>query len=156
MNIREQMANQEINFRQNVISGLGATRTLNENETGSLVLLDRASGIVITLPTTPKAGTFFDFMVSVTCTSNAYKVITGSAPELIVGDIFSCATDNSNAQKCFPSLVATGNISVNMNGSTQGGVKGDTFRLTCLNTTTWIVEGSTNGNSTPVTPFATS
>lgn len=139
-----------------VVSGSGATATLNELQSGSVVLLDRAAGITFTLPTTPTPGTFYDFVVSVTCTSNSYKVITGSAPELLVGSILNCDTDTSDAVAIWKSLVGTSNISVNLNGSTKGGIKGDYFRLTCINSTTWQVTGVTNGTGTVATPFATS
>ena len=139
-----------------VISGSGATRTLNELESGSLVLFDRAAGIVFTLPTAPTPGTYFDFAVSVTITGGAAKVITGAGTELMVGQILGCDTDTGNATLVWPSLVATSNIAVSMNGTTTGGTKGDTFRATCLNATTWLVSGHTNNNGVVATPFATS
>lgn len=156
MTIREQISGLGLRHRRNVISGLTATRTLNPNETGSLVLLDKADGIVITLPTAPQPGTFFEFMVSVTLTSNAYKVITGAGTELLVGSILNCDTDSSDAVAIWKALVGSSYISVNFDGSTKGGIKGDRFRVTCLNSTTWQVEGVTNGTSTVATPFATS
>ena len=156
MNIREQMSSEELAYRRSVISGLGATRTLNPSETGSLVMLDKADGIVITLPTTPKFGTFYDFAVSVTLTSNAYKIITGSAGELLVGSILNCDTDSSDAVAIWKALVGSSYVSVNFDGSTKGGIKGDRIRLTCLNATTWLVEGVTNGTGTVATPLATS
>ena len=75
-----------VNAKQNVISGQGATRTLNELESGSICLFDRAAGIVYTLPTTPTPGTYFDFIVVTTITSNAAKIITGSGTELLIGN----------------------------------------------------------------------
>lgn len=154
--IREQMAGMQLALSRPVISGLGATRTLNPDETGSLILLDKADGIVITLPTAPVPGTFFEFAVSVTCTSNSYKVITGAGTELLVGSIVNCDTDSSDAVAIWKALVGSSYVSVNLNGSTKGGIKGDFFRLTCLNSTTWQVSGVTNGTGTVATPFATS
>ena len=142
--------------RRPIISGLGATRTLNPNESGSIVLLDKADGIVITLPTAPVAGTFYEFMVSVTLTSNVYKVITGAGTELLVGQMLGCDTDTGNATLVWPSLVATSNIAISMNKTTTGGIKGDRFIMTCLNATTWQVTGHTNNNGIVATPFATS
>jgi len=154
--IREQLPGMALAFQKPVISGLGATRTLNPDETGSLILLDKADGIVLTLPTAPQPGTFFEFMVSVTATSNSYKIITGAGTELMVGSILNCDTDTSDAVAIWKSLVATSNISVNLNGSTKGGIKGDRIVVTCLNSTTWQVTGTTNGNGVVATPFATS
>lgn len=74
----------ELGFARPVISGQGATRTLSANESGSVCFFDRAAGIVYTLPTAPKPGTFFDFVVTTSVTSNAAKVITGAGTELLL------------------------------------------------------------------------
>jgi len=84
-------------------------------------------------------------MVSVTNTSVGNKIITGSASELLVGMILNCDTDSSDAVAIWKSLVGASNISVTLGGSdtTKGGLKGDWVRFTCLNATTWNVEGNT-------------
>jgi hypothetical protein len=141
--------------KRNVISGSGATVALTSSQSGSLMLLDKADGIVITLPSA-SAGITFDFAVSVTCTSNSYKIITAAGTELMVGRVINCDTDTSDTVAIWKSLVGTSNISVNLNGTTKGGIKGDRITVTCLNSTTWLVEGITNGTNTVATPFATS
>lgn len=140
--IREQMSGDVLSHKKNVISGLGSTRSLNVGESGSLVILDRAAGCTITLPSVASGatpGTFYDFMVSVTCTSNSYKIITGAGTELLVGSILNCDTDSTDAVAIWKALVGSSYISVNMDGSTQGGIKGDRIRITNLNSTTWQV-----------------
>lgn len=138
-----------------VVSGSGATVTLTKSQSGSAVLFDRAAGIIFTLPAnTP--GMWFDFFVTVTITSNAAKVITAAGTELLVGTIINTDTDSLDAIASWKSLVATSNIAVSMDGSTKGGIKGDWLRFTCLNTTTWNVQGLTLGTGTVATPFATS
>ncbi len=138
-----------------IVSGSGATVSLNASQSGATVLFDRAAGIVFTLPAN-NPGVYYDFFVSVTITSGAAKVITATGTELMVGQILNCDTDSSDAVAIWKSLVATSNIAVSMNGTTTGGIKGDWFRVTCLNTTTWAVNGMTTGTSTVATPFATS
>jgi hypothetical protein len=142
--------------RKPMISGLGATRTLNENESGSTILFDKVDGIVVTLPLAPRAGTSFEFLVSVTLTSNAYKVITGVGTELLVGQILGCDTDTANATIVWPGLVASSYIAVSMNKTTTGGIKGDRLVFTCVNGTTWVVTGAVNNNGTVATPFSAS
>jgi len=139
----------------NVISGQGATRTLNANESGSLVKFDRAAGIVYTLPTTPTPGTFFDFVVETTITSNAAKIITGTATELLLGGYTNVDTDTSNAVAAFTANGST-HIAISMNGTTTGAIKGTKLRLTCLSSTAWAVEGLVLGSGTVATAFATS
>lgn len=147
-----------VSARQPVISGLGATRTLNESESGSLVLLDRAAGIVVTLPTTPNPGTYYDFVVTTAVTSNSYKVITGSAGEYLVGGYTNTDTDSSNAVASFigngSSHIAVTQAAASSNST--GGLVGSKLRFTCLSATQWLVEGAVHGAGTVATAFATS
>jgi len=142
--------------KRNVISGLGATRTLNELESGSVVLFDKVDGIVVTLPATATPGTYYDFVVSATLTSNVYKFITAAGTELMVGQILGCDTDTGNATLVWPGLVGSSYIAVSMNKTTTGGIKGDSFRVMKLNATTWLVNGNTNNNGTVATPYSAS
>jgi hypothetical protein len=139
---------------QNVISGQGATRSLNANESGSIVTFDRAAGIVYTLPIA-KVGTYFDFVITTTITSNSAKVITGAGTELLIGSFTSVDTDSSNALIGFVGNGST-HIAITQNGTTTGGVLGTKFRVTCLSTTRWIVEGNILGSGVVATPFAAS
>jgi hypothetical protein len=139
---------------QNVISGSGATRTLNANESGSIVTFDRAAGIVYTLPTA-KVGTYFDFVITTTITSNSAKVITAAGTELLIGSLTSVDTDTGNALVGFTGNGST-HIAITQNGTTTGGILGTKFRVTCLSSTRWIVEGNILGSGTVATPFATS
>jgi hypothetical protein len=138
-----------------VVSGSGATVTLTADQSGSAVLMDRAAGIVFTLPT-GAAGLNFEFFVTTAVTSNAYKVITAAGTELLIGGLLSDDTDTSDAIAYFPSVAGTSNIAITMNGTTTGGLAGTHFRFTCLSTTRWMVEGVVCGSGTVATPFATS
>src|SRR3989304_3567996 len=71
-------------LHRQVINDAAATRTLLPEESGALCLLDRAAGVVYTLPT-PVPGMQFEFLASVAVTSNAHKVITAAATEFLVG-----------------------------------------------------------------------
>lgn len=148
----------DASFAQPVISGSGATRTLNETESGSVVLLDRAAGIVVTLPVAPKVGTFFDFVVTTSVTTNSYKVITGSGTEILIGGYTNVDTDTTNAVAVF-----TGNNSTHIavtqaaaSTNSTGGLVGSKLRFTCLSSTRWMVEGIVMGAGSPATAFATS
>src|SRR3989304_6429185 len=74
----------QLGEHRQVIQGVGAPRTLLAKESGALCLLDRAAGVVYTLPT-PVPGMQFEFLASVAVTSNAHKVITAAATEFLVG-----------------------------------------------------------------------
>ena len=146
----------KVRARQNVISGSGATANLSPLNSGSLVLMDRAAGIVFTLPvaTSANVGMYFDFHVITSVTSNAHKVITGAGTELLVGSLINIDTDTSNAVAAWTPNGTT-HVAVSMNGTTTGGLVGTTFRFTCISTTRWMVSGIDQGSGTVATPFST-
>lgn len=143
-----------VNTKVPVVSDLGATATLTTDQTGSTVLLDRAAGIVVTLPLAVP-GLVYDFAVTTSVTSNAYKVITGAGTELLIGTLASVDTDTSDAMAGFSGNGST-HVAVSMNGTTTGGLIGTKFRFTCLSTTKWVVEGTNRGSGSVATAFATS
>lgn len=144
----------KVRAKLNVISGQGATRSLNANESGSLCLFDRAAGIVYTLPTA-SPGAYFDFAITTTITSNAAKVITAAGTELLIGGYTNVDTDTSNAVAAFLGNGST-HVAVSMNGTTTGGILGTKLRFTCLSSTRWMVEGIVQGSGVVATAFATS
>lgn len=139
---------------RNTISGSGATVTLTAAQSGSNVLFDRAAGIVFTLPV-PVIGLEYTFLTSVSVTSNAYKVITDAGTTLLTGSLMNIDTDSSNAVAAWTGDGST-HISVSMNGTTTGGLKGTWMRFTAVSTTLWLVTGVDEGSGTVATPFATS
>ena len=136
-----------------VLSG-GSTRTLLPDQSGALVLLDTASGSVITLPT-PVVGMQFEFNTTVSVTSNSHKVITAASDEFLVGGVIS-ANLTVAASGDFFVADGTTHVAITSNGSTTGGLVGGGFRLTAISTTQWSIEGLICGSGTNADPFATS
>lgn len=136
-----------------IISDAVATRTLVPKEAGAMCCFDSASGVVYTLPP-PVAGMTFEFVTTVTITSNSAKVITDSATTFLLGAVSIVNDGAANAE----SFLANGTTarSVNGNGTTTGGVAGDCFRVTAISSTQWFLEGVMIGSGTLATPIATS
>lgn len=140
-----------------VISGSGATVGLTAAQSGSTVLMDRAAGIVFTLPA-PVAGMAFDFYVSVSVTTNSYKVITDTGTTLLCGTLVNVDTDSSNAVAAWNGN-GSSHIAVTMaaaSSNSTGGLQGTNLNFKALSTTLWAVEGFVQGAGTVATPFATS
>jgi len=135
---------------------LTTARTLKEDESGSVVVLNAAAGFTTTLPANCVNGTFFEFVVGVTVTSVGAKIITGAAAELMVGTILNTDTDTSDTLASWKSLVGTSNISLNLNGTTKGGLIGDRIVVTKITSTKWQVSGNILSTGAVVTPFANS
>lgn len=138
--------------KNNVISGQGATATLTAAQSGSVVLFDSAAGIVYTLPA-PVVGLYFDFVITVSITSNNAKVITDTGTTLLTGQVLNAVAAGTST-----TFIANGSthIAITQNGTTTGGLIGTQFRMTCVSTTDWNVTGTILGSGTIATPFATS
>ena len=137
-----------------VIDGSGATRTLTAEQSGSLVLMDRAAGIVFTLPA-PAVGLQFEFLATVAVTSNAYKVITDAATTFMVGGVIMGDVTVAQSGDYFEADGST-HVAISEDGATKGGLLGDHFVLTCISSTKWAIRGVLHGAGTLATPFATS
>jgi len=132
-----------------------ANATLTQAQSGSVVLLDVASGATITLPA-PAVGIVYTFAVVTTVTSNAYKIITNAGTVLLAGSLL--AASNNLASKSFLGD-GSSHVSINMaaaSSNATGGIIGSVFQLLCLTTTLWAVDGSNISSATPTTPFGTS
>ncbi|MGZ5053309.1 MAG: hypothetical protein ACXWAT_00040 [Methylobacter sp.] len=140
-------------LHRQIIGDAVATRTLLPDESGALCLFDRAAGVVYTLPT-PVIGMQFEFLTTVSITSNAAKVITNLSTEFLLGEIFAFTT----ATVAGAGFAADGSTirAISENGSTTGGLIGDRFIVTAISSTQWAITGVTVGSGTIATPFATS
>lgn len=136
----------------NVVDVTTATTTLTAAQSGSVVLLDRAAGTTVTLPA-PSAGLNYTFVVKTTVTSGADKVITDATTTFIQGYlVVPVAAGTSTYFYGDGSTIR----SINLNGSTTGGLLGGSFSLVCIDGTQWQVQGAVEGSGTVATPFATS
>lgn len=137
-----------------IISSVGATRTLVQKESGAICLNDRAAGIVWTLPT-PVLGMNFTFVTTVQRTSNSYKVITNAATQFLVGAVMSGDATIATSGDIF-TADGTTHVAITNDGDTKGGFVGERFTVRAISTTQWYIEGLVIGTGTMVTPFTTS
>lgn len=135
------------------VVALTATNSITQ-PSGTIFTLGTASGFTTTLPA-PVVGYMCTFIVTTSVTSNSYKIITNTGTVLLQGAYvagYATVTDVN----VFNSVIATSNISFNMNGTTSGGLVGTQISFRCLSSTLWQVEGINMGSGTMVTSFATS
>lgn len=141
----------------NVISGSGATVTLTAAQSGSTILMDRAAGIVFTLPT-PTVGLVYNFFVTVSVTTNSYKVITNTGTVLLTGPVMGIDSDSANAIAAYIGD-GSANIAVTQaaaSSNSTGGLKGSMLTFRCTTTLLWEVTGTVLQAGTAASPFANS
>lgn len=140
-------------LHREVLSGVGAARTLVPRESGSLCLFDSAAGNIYTLPA-PVLGMQFEFFQTITVTSNAAKIITSAADVFLLGEILIYTT--ATAAPGGFALNGTTHRAISSNGTTTGGVIGSRIIVTAISATQWVVTGALVGSGTVATPAATS
>lgn len=138
--------------RQIIADGV-ATRVLLPKEAGALCMFDLAAGVTYTLPT-PAIGMTFQFGTSITRTSGAHKVITNLATEFMTGGLW--LGNSAAATGEFFAADGTTIRATSSNGTTTGGIIGDSYEVVAISTTVWFVRGVLNQTGTAVTSFATS
>lgn len=131
----------------------GATLTLTEAaHDGKTILLDTATGSVVTLPAASGSGAKFRFKVSVTATSNSHIVKVADATDIIQGVILAMS-DGSAAALGWEAGAADDTITLNR--STTGTAKiGHYLELEDIAANTWAVHGIIAQSGIEATPFS--
>lgn len=144
------------NFCTAINHTTGSTRTLTADQSGATIFLNKADGVVITLPA-PVVGLSFTFVALTSVTSNSYKVITNAGTVFIKGLLVSVDTDSTNALAYDQVGNGSTHVAITMNGTTTGGLIYTNFQLVCMSSTVWgVVRGTNFGSGSVATPFATS
>jgi hypothetical protein len=122
------------------------TRDEHENK---VTTINRAAGCTVTLPPATGSGAQYNIVVGTTVTSNAI-VMTRATGVSLFGNIYQLA-DNGSTLAAYE---VAGSTTITLNGSTQGGIKGDHFRLIDMAPNEMLVIGHTSATGTEVTPLS--
>lgn len=128
--------------------------TLTAAQSGGTFVFDKTDGVTVTLPA-PQIGLEFSFVVDTVSASVGDKIITDAATTFIKGALVGCVL----ATPALAADVANGTThrSINLDGTTKGGIAGTWFKLVCRSATVWeIVAGFNIKSGSVATPFATS
>jgi hypothetical protein len=128
-------------------------RVLTAESNGALCVWNTAAGYTYTLPAAA-TGLYFDFVVATTITSVGAKVVTASG-DFIIGSILQIP--DTAAQIVARAADGSTHTSWNGNGTTTGGYAGDSFRLTAISASQWVIHNGIGlATGSEATPFATS
>lgn len=145
-----------VNFKRQVTDTGGAFATpiaLTEAQSGRVILVDDAAGLDFTLPALAAAqvGTHYEFLVTVSVTSNSFRV-TAQSGDILAGALPIIDFDTANTLSYF---APDGNdLILTCNGTTTGGKLGSWVRFTATSATQWVVNGILYGDGTLATPFS--
>lgn len=142
---------ESIFYKEPIINANASTLTLTAAQTGSTILLNRAAGCDVTLPS-GEVGLVYKFKVITSVTSNDYSITAAAATELFTGGISAVSTATLDKTTQF-SPDGTDDDAMSMNGGTTGGRIGTTLVFTYVAANTWYVEGVVAGQEVFTTPF---
>lgn len=133
-----------------VAGGSALTLTVASHQ-NKVVLLDTAAGTTITLPASSGSGAIFKFLVSTTVTSNAHVIKVANSTDVFRGNIYTLS-DDTNAVLGWAAAATSDTIT--MDGTTKGGIAGDSFEIVDYASGFFAVRGLTKSSGTEATPFS--
>ena len=150
------------NIKVPVVSLTDATKTVTVAESGTIFTLNRAAGVVVTLPAaTP--GLRYEFYVETALTSNNYTVNAATSADTLTGvlqlidiAILDSHVDlNDNVITTGFSFPAAADHQLVTNKTTTGGLAGSHWIYTCITDSKWQISGTNicSSGATLATPF---
>ena len=134
-----------------IVNVTAATLTVTEAEHDSKVItLNRAAGVAVTLPAATGSGAKLQFFVGTTITS------VGTTIKVVGNDtMVGAAIVAQDAADTAVMFEASGtDDTVTLNGTTTGGIKGDSVELIDVATDLWWVRVVSSATGTEATPFS--
>ncbi len=135
-----------------VTSGLllvtGGVRAMDEDDNNKIVIVSKADGSTITVPSATGSGNVFTIIIGETITSNTATITAPGGTSYHGGTSIRSAADNTAS-----SFEATGNT-ITLDGTTTGGGRGDKFVIIDIAAGLYSVQGLQNGSGTLATPFS--
>lgn len=126
-----------------------ANATLTVSQSGATVLFNSTTGVQVILPT-PASGVEYTFVVTQAPSTGTHGVRVAGSTFLIGG--LNAAKDAGTSGVYTANGTSTAVVS--LNGTTQGGIAGSTFKVVGINATQWQVSGTTLGSGALATPFS--
>lgn len=135
-----------------LVAATAATLTVTAaTHGGRIVTLDRAAGIAVTLPVATGSGTRYCFVLVTTVTSNSTTIKVPDASGTMTGNAI-VLQDGGDTMVGFEAGATTDTVT--WNGTTTGGIRGDTVELIDIAANLWLVRVVQSATGTEATPFA--
>lgn len=134
----------------NKVKVLTASHTLTAEDSGSVILLDVAGGLTVTLPSCAP-GLNFKFIVKTTFTT-AGLINTAATDELYVGTLMLVDPATATDMNAFSADVSDDDT-IDLGSAGQGWLQGGWFNIVGTSSSTWHVDGQLVGDGTLATPF---
>ncbi len=134
-----------------IVNAAAATLAVSEAaHDGKIITLNKADGQAVTLPAATGSGTKLQFIIGTTITSVGTTIkVTGD--DIMTGAAIIC-NDTDDSVSGFETAAASDTIT--FDGSTTGGIKGDSVELIDIAANTWYVRIVGSATGSEATPFS--
>lgn len=128
-----------------------ASATLNDSDAETILTVNAAAGLTLTLPAASGSGKKYMIYIGTTVTSNNVIIQVANASDVMAGLVVSAADggDTLNGWE-----TASTSDTITLNGTTKGGIKGDRYELIDCAANLWAVNGWSSSTGTEATPFS--
>jgi hypothetical protein len=120
---------------------------------GKIIVLTKTDGQAITLPAAIGSGTKLHFIIGAKVASSATTINTAALDNVMSGNAIVATDGASDLVYAFEAAATANGIS--FDGSTTGGLKGDSVELIDIAAKTWFVKIVNAATGTEATPFVT-
>lgn len=135
-----------------LVAGGGTLTMTADSHAGKIIALDTAAGSVITLPTSTGGGAVYEFLVTVTATSNSHVIKVGNATDEFRGYVVQ-DSDTATAPNIW--WAADNNDTITLNRTTTGlAAQGEYFKIVDAVAGHYYVQGYSQASGTEATPFS--
>ena len=143
-----------------VTSLTDSTKTVTAAESGTIFTLNRAAGIVVTLPAA-SAGLYYDFHIGTTGTSNSYTISAASDADVMQGVILHMDKDDVGTVVALNEDIDTNGFNVPaaddhqlvLNADADGRFLGGYVSCVAITDALWMVTGHLFGDGTATHNF---
>lgn len=130
---------------------LTASATLSAYHADTVVVVNAAAGLTLTLPAASGSGLSFDILIGTTVTSNSVAIKVANASDVMTG-VAVQAADGGATVGAYETAATDDTIT--FNGSTTGGIKGDRVLLKDVATNLWAVNVIGAASGVEASPFS--
>lgn len=130
---------------------LTASTTLADTHMGTMLVVNAAAGLTLTLPAASGSGKGFSVMIGTTVTSNDVIIQVANASDTMKGNVIVAADGGSSVLGW---EAASTSDTITLDGSTTGGIIGDYIDLVDVAANVWAVRAVLSATGTEATPFS--
>ena len=138
-----------MSYKNQPIAVTAATTLSRNTHADNVLLMNSATGFIVTLPASTGKGDVYEIFVLTTVSSGNHVIKVANSTDILAGAVH-LTTDIAGTSM----LTSTTDDTITMNGSTTGGLRGSYVRVRDVSLGFWALEGNILCTGTEASPFS--